>query len=52
MSKEIIFYRTIENKCPVEDFLDSLTDKQAAKVTWVLRLVKDLNPVPSKYFKN
>jgi len=25
--KEIIFYRTKEGKCPVEDFLDTLTDE-------------------------
>ena len=51
MNRKIIFYRTIDNKCPVEDFLNSLTDKQAIKVTWVLRIVRDLDPVPSIYFK-
>jgi len=28
-----------------------LTDKQARKVAWVLRLVRDLNFVPKEYFK-
>ncbi len=51
MSRKIIFYRTIKNRCPVEDFLNTLTDKQATKVTWVLRLIRDLDPVPSRYFK-
>jgi hypothetical protein len=35
--KKIIFYRTEEGKCPVENFLDNLSDKQAKKVAWVLR---------------
>jgi len=49
--RTIIFYRTAEGKCPVEDFLDSLPAKAAQKVTWVLRLVEDLNLVPASYFK-
>ena len=35
----------------MEDFLDKLTGKQAQKVLWVLRLIEDLDPVPSQYFK-
>jgi phage-related protein len=34
---------------PVEEFLDSLTGKQAQKVLWVLRLVEELDVVPSQY---
>jgi phage-related protein len=49
--REIEFYRTASGRCPVEEFLDSLSDKQARKVTWVLRLIKTLNPVPKQYFK-
>lgn len=49
--KEIIFYRTPGGKSPVEEFLDSLTDKQAQKAAWVLRLVKELDHVPAEYFK-
>jgi len=49
--REIIFYRTASGRCPVEQFLDSLSDKQAAKILWVLRLVKSLDPVPKQYFK-
>ena len=40
-----------DGKCPVEDFLDNLTDKQAKKVTWVLRIIRDINPIPAQYFK-
>jgi phage-related protein len=49
--REIIFYRTQSGHCPVEEFLDALSGKQAAKVTWVLRLVEELEAVPKQYFK-
>jgi phage-related protein len=49
--REIIFYRTSSGNCPIEEFLDQLTDKQAQKVTWVLRLLGDLNIIPADYFK-
>ena len=49
--REIIIYRTLTGKCPVEEFLDSLNDKQVLKVLWILRLVKELKIVPKQYFK-
>ncbi len=49
--RTINFYRTESGDCPVEEFLDSLTGKQAKKVLWVLRLVEELERVPSQYFK-
>lgn len=49
--REVYFYRTKSSDCPVEEFLDALTGKQAQKVVWVLRLVEELDPVPSQYFK-
>ena len=48
--REIIFYRTSTGKCPVEDFLDTLNNKQVVKALWVLRLVKELDFVPKEYF--
>lgn len=51
MVREIVFYRTENGKCPIEDFLDSLTAKQARKVTWVMSLVETLERVPRQYFK-
>ena len=42
MSRAIIFYRTMDGKCPVQDFLDALPGKVAQKVAWVLRLLEDL----------
>jgi len=51
MSRNIIFYRTKDGKCPVEDFLDTLQAKEAQKVLWVLRLIEELDQIPSRYFK-
>ncbi len=42
---------TVSGKCPVKDHLDSLTDNQITKIAWVLKLIRELNKVPSKYFK-
>lgn len=49
--RTIEFYRTSSGNCPVEDFLDSLSDRHAQKITWVLRLVERLDIVPQQYFK-
>lgn len=35
----------------MEEFLDSLSGKQAQKVAWVLSLIEDLKIVPTRYFK-
>jgi phage-related protein len=51
MSRKIVFYKTESGKCPIEEFLDSLQPKEAQKVSWVLRLVQELDKVPSQYFK-
>jgi phage-related protein len=49
--REIEFYRTVSGACPVEEFLDSLNPKQAQKIAWVLRAVRELDRVPQQYFK-
>jgi phage-related protein len=49
--RTIQFLRTAAGKCPVEEFLDSLSDRHAQKVTWVLRLVERMDRVPQQYFK-
>jgi len=48
---QIVFYRTRDNKDPVQDYLDSLTPKQAAKVLWTIRVIQSVNPVPAQYFQ-
>ena len=50
--REINFYKTEDGKCPVQDFLDSLSGKVVQKILWVLKLIEELERVPSKYFKN
>ena len=50
--KEIIFYRLPSGKCPVEEFLDSLSGKQAQKVAWVLQIIEELDYIPGNYLKN
>jgi phage-related protein len=49
--RQVSFYRTQSGRCPVEEFLDSLTGKQAQKVAWVLQLIEELPVVPKQYFK-
>ena len=49
--RTIEFYRTGSGECPVELFLDSLSDQHAQKVAWVLRLVERLDSVPQQYLK-
>ncbi len=49
--REIIFYKKSNGNIPVEEFLDSLSDKQVEKVLWILRLIKQLDRIPGEYFK-
>lgn len=49
--REIAFYRTQAGHSPVEEFLNRLSGRQTAKVTWVLQLIEELEFIPSQYFK-
>ena len=49
--KTIVFYQTASGNCPVRDHLDALSDMQATKVAWVLKLIREVDWVPSKYLK-
>jgi phage-related protein len=49
--REIEFYRTEDGRCPTQEFLDSLPDKVGQKVVWVLKLIQDLEMIPSAYLK-
>jgi phage-related protein len=51
VNRTVLFYKTVDGKCPVQEFLDSLPGKVAQKIVWVLRLLEDLEIVPSSYFK-
>jgi phage-related protein len=49
--REIVFYRLKNQTCPIEKYLDSLTDKQVEKIFFVLDLVEQLKIVPQKFLK-
>lgn len=49
--REILFYESASGQKPIEDFIDKISSKQAQKVTWVLKLIEELDRVPSNYFK-
>jgi phage-related protein len=51
MIRKIIFYRTKDGNCPVENFLDSLPGKVAQKITWTLEILENQGMLPSTYFK-
>ena len=49
--RQIIFYRLKNGKCPVEEYLDSLAEKQVEKVFFVLDLIEKIDIVPRIFFK-
>jgi len=49
--KRILFYLTGAGKCPVQEHLDTLSDKQVTKIAWILKIVREIHPVSSNYFK-
>jgi len=49
--REVIFYKASSGRSPIQEFLDTLTSKQAQKTAWVVNLVEDLDVVPGQYFK-
>jgi phage-related protein len=49
--RTVNFYHRPNGQSPVEEFLDSLTGKQAQKVLWVLKLIEELETIPRQYFK-
>ena len=51
MNRTVLFYKTADGKCPVKEFIDSLPGKVSQKIVWILRLLEDLEIVPSFYFK-
>jgi phage-related protein len=49
--REVIFYKSGGNRSPIDEFLNTLSSKQAQKVAWVLNLIEDLDIVPGQYFQ-
>ena len=51
MYRKVSFYKTVDGKCPVAEFIDSQPAKVAQKIAWVLKAVQELEKVPKTYFK-
>ncbi|WP_147612340.1 type II toxin-antitoxin system RelE/ParE family toxin [Treponema pectinovorum] len=51
MYRKVVFYKTLDGKCPVAQFIDSQSPKVAAKIAWVLKIIQDLEKIPTTYFK-
>lgn len=51
MQRKVTFYKTVDGKCPVAEFIDSQSTKVALKIAWVLRAVQELERIPKTYFK-
>jgi phage-related protein len=49
--RKINFFHLENGDCPVQDYLDTLSNKQVEKVFFVLDLIENLDIVPSKFFK-
>ena len=49
--RKIIFYRFENGKCPIEDYFESLSNKQVEKIFFVLDIVEEFDIVPKKFFK-
>ncbi|MCK5716575.1 MAG: type II toxin-antitoxin system RelE/ParE family toxin, partial [Thiomargarita sp.] len=48
---EVHFYKIDSGECPVENFLNALTGKQAQKIVWILQLLKETPIPPIQYFQ-
>lgn len=49
--RKIKFYRFETGKSPVEEYFDSLSNKQFEKIAFVLDIIEQLDIVPRKFFK-
>jgi len=49
--RNVEFYRSRSGSSPIADFIDSLSGKQAQKITWVLQIIEEYTIVPKQYFK-
>lgn len=50
--KDIIFYKLKSGRSPIEEFLDTLSSKEAQKVVWVLQLIEESDTISTKFYKN
>ncbi len=51
MKRTIYLYSTKDGRCPVQEFFDNLPVKVFKKISWILKLITELDKIPSTYFK-
>ena len=51
ITRRFVFYTDSSGSSPIEEFLDGLNAKDARKVTWVLKLIEEVDTVPAIYLK-
>jgi phage-related protein len=49
--RKIQFYKFKTGRCPVQEYFDSLTNKQFEKISFVLDIIEKTDITPRKYFK-
>ena len=49
--RHVTFYRKSNGECPVDNFLNRLPDEIVEKITWVIKLVRELDIIPQHYYK-
>jgi phage-related protein len=49
--RHIVFYRSPSGRCPIEEFLDSLSSGEAKRIAWLLELLRDIEKIPESYLK-
>ena len=49
--RQIEFYRGETGRSPVEEYFDSLSNKQFEKILFILDLIEQIDIVPRKFFK-
>jgi len=49
--REIFLYTTADGKCPIQEFFDAVPEKVFQKISWVLKLITELDKIPSTYLK-
>jgi phage-related protein len=50
-ARRVVFYKTQRGYCPVKEFLDSLSGKEAQRLAWLLTLVEEIDRIPENHFK-
>jgi phage-related protein len=49
--KEILFYKNNSNRNTIEEFLNTLNDKEVEKVLWVFKLIREDDSISSRFYK-